>query len=336
MAGDPNLAATPHTFSLLRLLVDEQFHSGEVLAQRLGISRASVSNALRCADGYGLRLYRIRGRGYCLNDPPQWLDAGRISAHLGILAEEFRIEVLDQAPSSNTLLLHRATQGAPGGSVLAVEWQSAGRGRMGRVWHSGLGNALTFSLLWRFELGLAALSGLSLAAGIAVARALHALGFSDAQLKWPNDVLGPEGKLAGILIEAQGDMLGPSAAVIGIGLNVSQPRQFSQIDQPVSTLATMAANRPGTVIPERNALLAAILRELHRVLKQFSHEGFEALRDEWESYHALHNRSVRLSLPDGTAVTGVVRGVSREGALMLETGQGRQTFHAGEVSVRAS
>lgn len=319
------------TFTLLRMLADGEFHSGEVLARQLGISRASVNNALRGLEGYGLVLYGVRGRGYRLANPPQWLDAVRVSSQLGELEKFFRIEVFDSAPSSNTLLLQRATQGAPSGSVLAVEWQSGGRGRLGRVWHSGLGNALTFSLLWRFERGLSALSGLSLAAGVALMRALHALDVQGVHLKWPNDVLGVQGKLAGILIEAQGDMLGPSAVVIGIGMNLSLPHTVSRhIGQPVANLTDMTA-----VLPERNRLLAVLLRELHGVLHEFAAHGFAALRTEWESHHAWHNQPVQLHLPDGSSVAGIARGVSEEGALELETKQGMLKFNAGEISLRS-
>lgn len=320
------------TFTLLRLLRDGEFHSGEVLAQQLGISRASVSNALRDVEGYGLKLYSVRGRGYCLSHPPQWLDAKRIAAQMGERGKNFHIEILDSAASSNTLLLQRARQDAatPNGSVLAVEWQSGGRGRLGRAWHSGLGNALTFSLLWRFDCGLSALSGLSLAAGVALIRALRGLGITGAQLKWPNDVLGNRGKLAGILIETQGDMLGPSTVVIGIGLNLYlQSQVLRHIDQPVSCLAEIA---PG--VPERNQLLAVILLELGSVLREFAGHGFAALRAEWQSYHGLQNQLVQLSLPDGSRVAGIARGVADDGALELETAQEIRRFNVGEVSLR--
>src|SRR5512139_2476719 len=180
----------PLTFALLRLLADGEFHSGEVLAQRLGVSRASVNNALHGIEHYGLTLHSVRGRGYCLVNSPQWLDVARIQSQLAKDAGEFHIEVADSATSSNTVMLQRAARNAASRSVLAVEWQSGGRGRLGRTWHSGLGNALTFSLLWRFECGLAGLSGLSLAAGVALIRALRQCGVNGARLKWPNDVLG--------------------------------------------------------------------------------------------------------------------------------------------------
>lgn len=327
----------PLTFALLRLLVDGEFHSGEVLAQRLGVSRAGVHNALHGIEQYGLSLYSVRGRGYRLSRAPQWLDAAKVSAHLAAEAGDFQLEFLDSASSSNTLLLQRAAQGAPNGSVLAVEWQSSGRGRLGRPWYSGLGNALTFSLLWRFDCGLAGLSGLSLATGVALIRALQALGMSGAGLKWPNDVLGAGGKIAGILIEAQGEMLGPSAVVIGIGINLTLPQQVQQrIDQPVSDLSRLTA-----ALPHRNLLLATVLRELAGVLREFAAKGFASLREEWENYHLYQNQAVQLSLPDGKIIQCTVRGVNKDGALVVEiesaaSGQPEtRIFHAGEISLRS-
>ena len=327
----------PLTFALLRLLADGAFHSGEKLAQQLGVSRASVNNALHDVAQYGLNLQSVRGRGYCLTNSPQWLDTATVSAHLGVKAGDFQLEVLDSAVSSNTLLLQRATQGAPSGTVLAVEWQSGGRGRLGRPWHSGLGNALTFSLLWRFDCGLSGLSGLSLAAGVALIRALQSAGISGAQLKWPNDVLGAGGKIAGILIEAQGDMLGPSAVVIGIGINLSLPQQVRQrIDQPVSDLSGLI-----DTLPNRNLLLAAVLRELAGVLQQFSADGFASMREEWENYHYYQNKHVQMLLPEGKDVQGVVRGINQDGALLVEINAAGseqselRIFHAGEISLRS-
>jgi BirA family biotin operon repressor/biotin-[acetyl-CoA-carboxylase] ligase len=325
------------TFALLRLLADGEFHSGEALARLLNISRASVSNALRDADRYGLTLYSVRGRGYRLTNPPQWLDAAIIASHLGSHQNAFHIEILDCAPSSNTLLLQQAGHGSASGTVLAVEWQTGGRGRLGRTWHSGLGNALTFSLLWRFEQGLAALSGLSLAVGVALVRSLLTLGVPGARLKWPNDVQDARGaKLAGVLIEAQGEVLGPSAVVIGIGLNLSLPVEVArQIDQPVTCLSNLCSE-----MPERNRLLAVLLRELGEVLRECAQHGFAALRAEWERYHALQDQEVCLSLPDGTTVTGTARGVTGDGALRLEVpgSAGQPTIriiHAGDISLRS-
>ncbi len=356
------------TWQLLNLLADGEFHSGEVLASRLGVSRASVFNALAGVADYGVLLQRIRGRGYRMARPWQRLERDEILRWLGyenLLMEplairlseqttlakslvmsghpkdtgQFDIEILPQAASSNTLLLQRAVPsvvngvangGAPTGSVLAVELQTAGRGRMGRIWHSGLGTALTFSLLWRFDCGLNALSGLSLAVGVAIVRALNKLGAQGVQLKWPNDILTEQGKLAGVLIEAQGDMLGPSAVVIGIGLNCTLPASLvPQIGQPACALDEVCA-----AMPTRNQLLAVLLQELARVLQEFAQGGFAALREEWERYHIHQDMPIQLQMADGQTVNGIVRGVSASGELCLETAQGMRRFNSGEVGVR--
>lgn len=322
--------ANERTWQLLNLLADGEFHSGEALAQQLGVSRASVFNALATAADSGVVLHRVRGRGYRLARPWHRLEHGEVLRRLGKDAARFNVEILPQASSSNTLLLQRARLDdgrAPSGSVLAVELQTAGRGRMGRNWHSGLGTALTFSLLWRFDCGLNALSGLSLGVGVAVVRALKKLGAQDVHLKWPNDILTEQGKLAGMLIEAQGDMLGPSTVVIGIGLNYTMPANLAQqIDQPASALEDVC-----TPMPSRNELLAAAILELAQVLQQFAQGGFAVLRSEWEQCHIHQNRPVQIQMADGQLVTGIARGVSDSGELCLETEQGMRCCNSGEV-----
>ena len=222
------------TFNTLRMLADGEFRSGEAMARVLGVSRASVWNALSALDECGIEVFKVRGRGYRLAQPLDLLDESRIKNLLGGDAPRFALEIRDRIDSTNTQLMERAGNGAPDGTVLAAEWQTAGRGRRGRTWHALPGAALTFSVLRRFEQGAGFLAGLSLGTGVAVMRALRAHGADDAKLKWPNDVLWHGRKLAGILIEMQGEMLGPSAAVIGIGINCRLPRQLlERIDQQI-------------------------------------------------------------------------------------------------------
>jgi BirA family biotin operon repressor/biotin-[acetyl-CoA-carboxylase] ligase len=199
---------------------------------------------------------------------------------------------------------------------------------MGRPWHSGLGGGITFSLLWRFEQGASALAGLSLAAGVALVRALDKLGGRDVQLKWPNDVVWCGGKLAGILIELQGDALGPSAVVFGIGLNVRLSDAVrSRIDQPVADLETAC----GCAI-DRSAALGVVLAELAAVLDAFSRDGFAPLRTEWESHHAHQGKAIALKLPDGRTHKGVARGVGDDGALLFDQGGAIRRLHSGELT----
>lgn len=322
---------TPLTFKVLRRLADGVFHSGETLARELGVTRAAVWHALQGLEATGIELHKVHGRGYRLPQPLSLLDREEILRRLGPRAARFAIEVVEAVGSTNTLLMQRAEAGAPDGTVVAAEWQSRGRGRLGREWHASLGGALTFSVLRRFAQGVGFLSGLSLAVGVALMRALGRLDALEVTLKWPNDVLWRGRKLAGILIEMHGDTLGPSAAVIGVGLNVGLPDSVrARIAQPAADLAT-ALGKP----VDRNALLALVLTELASVLDVFARDGFAPFKREWESRHAHHAQPVTVLLPDGRRESGMVRGVAEDGALLVETRAGARRYHSGEISVRA-
>ena len=313
---------------VLKLLTDGEFHSGEALAQALEVSRASVWQAVDELAAAGLELYRVRGRGYRLREPLSLLDRGQIERRLGPLAGRFALEIVESVESTNTLLMQRAPAGASQATVIAAEWQSGGRGRHGRPWHAGIGGALTFSLLWRFAQGAGSLAGLSLALGIALARALDKLGVAGAGLKWPNDVVWRGRKLAGILIEMQGDALGPGLAVIGIGLNVRLSDAVrTRIDQEATDLETACGR-----LLDRNEVLALLLAELWNVLEAFAREGFAPLRSEWERRHAHRDRRVTVILPDARRESGVARGVAEDGALLVETRAGVRRYHSGEIS----
>jgi BirA family biotin operon repressor/biotin-[acetyl-CoA-carboxylase] ligase len=317
------------TFAVLRQLTDETFQSGEALARDLGVSRASVWNALNEArTAAAVEVERVHGRGYRLRERLDWLAADRIRSELAPLG--LAASVADCCESTNLDLLREAERGAASGTLLAAEWQTRGRGRLGRTWHAGFASALTFSLLWRFERPVSGLAGLSLAVGVATARALRANGV-DAQLKWPNDLLWRGRKLGGILIEIRGDALGPCAAVIGVGLNVRLGgEERMRIDQPAVDIVEAGGSRMA-----RSDWLIAVARELSLVLRAFAGEGFAAVREEWIRYHAHQNLAVCLSLPDGNVVEGEALGVDDGACLLIATADGTRSVHAGDVSLRA-
>lgn len=318
-------------FPLLRLLSHDTFRPGPELADALGVSRASVSLALKSVDTLGIEVQTVKGRGYRLAQPVAWLDETSVARQTGTSARYFDIKLFDEIDSTNTALMAAAQQGAPSGMVYAAERQTAGRGRRGRSWHGELGGTLMCSLLWRFNLGVADLSGLSLAVGLAVARALDRLGVPGAALKWPNDIVCRQGKLGGILIELSGDTLGPSAVVIGLGINLRlSDAARGALDQAAFDLAGLG------FAGDRNALLAALLVELAELLPAFERSGFAPLAPEWESRHALQQAQAYLLLPNGERVAGTVRGVAADGALRFHTPEGERRVHAGEVSLRGA
>ncbi|NWG85939.1 MAG: biotin--[acetyl-CoA-carboxylase] ligase [Hydrogenophilaceae bacterium] len=321
-------ASSNSLFRVLRELSGEEFRSGEAIANRLSISRASVHNAVRQAQGLGVEVYSVRGRGYRLAHPHSWLDAEQVEAEAKDLG--YRLHVHDQVDSTNSRLMALGQVGAAHKTVLAAEWQTGGKGRRGRTWLSPLGGGLAFSALWRFNRTASDLSCLSLAVGLGLVRALRQLGLADAQLKWPNDVLHQDRKLAGILIELHGEALGPSMAVIGVGVNVRLPEALrSEIDQPVTDLLEGL----GEAV-DRNHLLIECLRQLDGVLSHYEEEGFAGLRSEWEANHAFHGREARMIAAQGESWRGRVAGIDEAGALLLDTETGQRRFYSGELSLR--
>jgi len=319
------------TFRALRALADGRFHSGEEMARSLGRSRATLSEALRIAPELGIDLFSVRGKGYRLAEPIEFLDAAAIASRLALGHSRIRLQVVDQVESTSTRLLELAAAGAPSGTCLAAKWQSAGRGRRGRSWVATVGGSLVFSLLWRFERGAGHLGGLSLAAGAAVARALSECGVERTQVKWPNDVVVDLRKLAGVLVETSGEIQGSTVAVVGVGVNYRlADRAKDLIDQPVADVVHCAPSAPS-----RSALLAAILLHLGRALEEFDRRGFAAIRDDWRAMHAYQGRDVRVAPPREAPFEAKVVDVAPDGALVVATPDGRTlALSSAEISLR--
>lgn len=256
---------------------------------------------------------------------PDRLALPAIAAALGPLASRFDVEALAECDSTNAHLLARAEAGAPSGTVVVAKRQTAGRGRLGRVWHSDDVASLTFSLLWRLPSGTP-LGGLSLAVGVAVAEALRELDIQGVALKWPNDILRDGGKLGGILIELVSGA--PHAAVIGIGLNLSLPSGLP--DEVRKGAAAIDADIG------REALLAGLLASLHGVLSGFASTGFLGLRERWLALNAHAGLPVRIVSGYAPPVDGRCLGVDSDGALLLETATGVRRIMSGDVSLRVA
>jgi BirA family biotin operon repressor/biotin-[acetyl-CoA-carboxylase] ligase len=321
--------------TLLSLLANGEFRSGQVLADQLGVSRTAVWKQLNAlAAEYDLEVESVRGKGYRIPGGIDLLDTGQV---IGALTGPARallgsLEILDTIDSTNAELMRRAERGGAPGLVCTAEQQTAGRGRRGRQWVSPYAGNLYLSVLWEFSEGAAALEGLSLAVGVAVARALQGCGVAGIRLKWPNDVLYDGAKLGGILLEMQGDVAGPCRVVIGIGLNVAMPAAAAgNIEQAWTDIATVTGGRQ----PRRSHLLAAVLNELLPLLADFEQRGFASWREQWLALDAFADKRVTLRT-GSTPVGGIARGVDERGALLFETDAGVQAVHGGEISLRAA
>lgn len=323
----------PQGLDLIRLLADGDYHSGEAIAQGLGISRTAVWKALRKAvDHYGLVLESATGRGYRLATALELLDPALILDALPNPGRHrlARLEVHDQLDSTNDRLMAEVAGQAPAGTVCLAERQTAGRGRRGRTWVSPFGTNLYLSVLWRYPLGPAVLGGISLAAGVVVAAVLTRFGLADLGLKWPNDLLWRHRKLGGLLLEVAGEAQGPSHLVVGLGLNLRLDHAQGQaIDQPWTDLREALGGQP----PPRNRLAAALIDGLLEMLDRYGEVGLQPFLEEWGRFDLLRGQRVSLQL-GGRSIEGDYVGIDPDGALRLHTPAGPVRAHSGEVSLR--
>ncbi|HJU08398.1 MAG TPA: biotin--[acetyl-CoA-carboxylase] ligase [Rhodanobacteraceae bacterium] len=317
--------------ALLGLLSDRKTVSGTELARRLGVSRAAVWKQIEALRAAGVAIDTCASRGYRLALALDPLDASAIRNAISTAVRK-RLGALEMHWKLDSTSSELSRRGADmrDRSFIFAEMQTAGRGRRGRDWLSPPSGNLYFSCLKRFEHGYAALSGLSLAVGVAVLRALQDSDVRGVSLKWPNDLVVENAKLAGILIELGGEFLGPCQAVIGIGLNVRLPASArATIGQPVTDLDALCEGVP----PERNALAAALIERLCEALEIFAERGFAAFADEYAKYDVLRGRALHVHDPRG-AFDGIGAGVDARGALRVRTRDGVRTLDSAEVSIR--
>lgn len=313
---------------LIRLLSDGAFHSGESIATLIGISRTAVWKKIKKCTELGVEIESVKGKGYRMVRPFEVLEPDKVRASLSAEAEKLfsQIDFFGQLDSSNQHTLNYIDQNGAMPYVCFAEYQTAGRGRRGRNWHSPLGN-IAFSVAWSFDSGASALEGLSLVVGLAVVRALQAEGVDGVKLKWPNDVLVNHQKLAGILLEIKGDPQGLCHVVMGVGINMTLPKQVEAIDQPFTSLYEINPKL------SRNRLCAQLLNELAVIMPEFSRDGFPPFKDQWMQYDAFINQQVRLISGEREQL-GIAKGVSENGALLLQEGGQTKEVYAGEVSLR--
>lgn len=321
------------TYKLLQQLSDGRFHSGQKLGADLNITRSGVWKAMKQLQQLGLEVHAVTGKGYRLPDGLELLDEDKIRQNMTAvnLAEIDEFITFNALPSTNEHLLSLAKKKPQSKLVCIAEHQTAGRGRCGRSWVSSFGSNISLSLLWHFAKDPSEMIGLSLAVAIAIIRALNEYGIVDGlALKWPNDIHWQGRKLAGVLIDLCGETHGHTSAVIGVGLNVSMPREIGQsIDQPWVDIAEMVQSTPA-----RNRLLALLLNHLVSAMNEFNHTGLASFIDQWNKNDQLRGKNVTLSTPN-SQVHGVMQGISSKGELILLTENNEtEYFISGELSLR--
>lgn len=316
-------------FTLLGILADGGFHSGEALGRQLGVSRTMIWKHIQALQLLGIECHSVSGKGYRLAAPLELLEESLIKAAMGDSSRTL-ISLLELHPeihSTNRYLMERL-RGLRCGHVCIAEQQSAGRGRRGREWVSPFARNIYLSLYWHFEMSPSLLSGLGLAVGVALIRALRQLGVDDVQLKWPNDLLWRGRKLAGTLLEMSGEGDGPFHVVMGVGLNVNMVDDGAVIDQPWVALNQLVAEPLS-----RNRVTGVLLHHLLLVVQQFQKSGLDQFVDEWQQADAYANQPVAIQMGDGVVV-GTATGIDSDGAIVIDVDGLLRRFHSGEVSLR--
>ncbi|MFJ2341392.1 bifunctional biotin--[acetyl-CoA-carboxylase] ligase/biotin operon repressor BirA [Pseudomonas protegens] len=313
--------------TLLELLKDGRFHSGQALGQALGVSRSAIWKQLQLLEAeLGLVIHKVRGRGYQLATPITLLSSAEIGRS-SISSGSWDIRILDSIDSTNAQALRSIEEGSVAPFLVLAERQMVGRGRRGRKWVSPFAENIYYSLVLRMDGGLRQLEGLSLVVGLAVMHTLREYGIPGAGLKWPNDVLVGQKKVAGILLELVGDPADVCHVVLGIGINVNM-QSAEEIDQEWTSVRLES----GKVI-DRNQLVARLNEVLVSYLERHRLNGFSAIQGEWEQGHLWQGRAVSL-IAGVNKIDGVVLGIDRQGALRLSVEGEEKTYSGGELSLR--
>ena len=306
------------------------FASGETLSRALGISRTAVWKHVKGLRSQGYRIEAVPAKGYRLQATPGLLTPLELSAGLATVRVGSRLVCLKETESTNAVAFRMAEEGAPEGTVVISDSQSAGKGRLGRIWLSPPGVNLYCSVVLRPPISPVAACQLTFLSVVAVARAIESCTALAPQIKWPNDILVSGKKVAGLLNEMNAETEKVNFVVLGIGVNLNM--RLSQLGEGVRHPATSLLEEGGVEV-DRAAFARALLRELDQLYDRFLQEGEAPVRAEWLERSAIRGRSVRVSCGP-REFGGVVQGVDSFGALLVQTPDGVvETVLSGDVTL---
>jgi BirA family biotin operon repressor/biotin-[acetyl-CoA-carboxylase] ligase len=321
--------------AILNALNQPGFVSGQALGEQLGISRAAVSKHINSLQVMGLDIFKVTGKGYSLNNHAGLLNQTKIQQHFNQLTSQLKsqpvnVEVHPIIDSTNSELMRRiqAKTALESGTVIVAEMQQAGRGRRGRVWQSPFGANLYYSYFWRLDDGLQAAMGVSIAVGLAVYDTIKALYNIELELKWPNDIYLNKQKLAGVLVELDGQPQGPCQLVLGIGINLQMPQSFSQhIDQAWTDLSQHTQQL------DKNELVASLTYHLENRLDQYRKSGLHTMHEQWNSLNAFAGECVELNTGH-RSWRGICEGIDPQGGIRIRQDGEVKSYYGGEISLR--
>jgi BirA family biotin operon repressor/biotin-[acetyl-CoA-carboxylase] ligase len=317
-----------HAQLVLELLLESgpDYASGETLSGKLGLSRTAVWKVVNALRDKGYTIEAVPSRGYRLVQVPDRLTALEI---LPLLETQYlgrTVHSFDSISSTSEVAFRLAAEGADHGDLVVAEQQTAGRGRRGRTWESPAGKNLYASLVLRPELPPQRAPELTLLAAVAVAETLRGEGVQ-ASIKWPNDVLAADRKIAGILTELSAEADRVHFVVLGIGVNLNAARE--DLSPELAHTATSVTRLLGRPV-DRPAFLARLLRTLEEWLDLHAEQGFGPVRARWRALSATLGLEV-LVKSENRELRGLAEDIDVDGALLLRTDHGVERVLAGDV-----
>lgn len=307
--------------------------SGETLSSQLGVSRAQIWKHINQLRKRGYQIEGEAGGGYRLTGLPDRLYPEEVKRNLPTRWLAQTILYLDETDSTNQDAARLAREGAVHGTAVIAEGQTAGKGRLGRDFHSPAYQNLYTSIVLRPEMEISRVPTLLLSAGVAVARAVaETLGATEeVEIKWPNDVLIGGLKTSGVLMELEAEENRIQCAVLGLGVNLNvDPAGFPE---EFRARATSLAQEKGAPVNRTHftQLLYSILEE---IIDLHCEAGFEAIEPQFNAFFKMKGRRIRVANMDGREIEGRTIGIADQGALELETDSGeRIQVLAGDVTI---
>lgn len=313
---------TENFIKLVTILNDGHYHDGTSLGQKLGMTRSAIWKAIKKLEAYDIKIDSVKAKGYALLEPLTLLNEKNIKKHI---PKQIKLTVFESVGSTNTYLKSHLS---PHIHVCLAEQQTQGKGRLDRTWHAPFGQNISLSCAYPFQKDISELAGLSLVISLSIQKALQLYQYPLPLLvKWPNDLIYDNQKLAGILIEMQAESNGISHAVIGIGLNVNMLHE-DDIHQAWTSLRKMTGH-----YIDRDQLSIHLINTLLNDLATFEEKGLDHFIEEWKAVDYLANKTITIKNGEHK-IHGRYRGVSPLGHLLLELEGGSiKPFSAGDTTL---
>lgn len=313
---------------LVNILSDGQFHDGTELGAQLNITRAAIWKVVKKLRSYDIAIESIKNKGYRLTSPLVLLNKKKIISALS--HKKVILEILEKTDSTNEHIKKLITK-TDAITVCLAETQTQGKGRLQRQWHSPFGENIYLSLHYYVQKDISELSGLSLIISLAICQALE----NSCQLKntfsvkWPNDVIADNKKIAGSLIEIQAESHGLCSIIIGIGVNVNMQHTTKHpISQPWNSLYKLTHH-----YLDRNIICAELINSVLNYLEKFNESNLSAFLHEWKKHDYLLDKPIKIS-SNNKPYNGTAAGINSQGHLLIKSPDGTQRhFSSGDTTI---